>query len=138
LYYNYKYINNTKQQIYFYVVAVMMGQVSGEVDLCLLLIVFLADSSGRVKYYNKEGAREEMTQLYHRDFIDLVSNFNVGDRIRVKWTSKRQGIGKECYISEGNIVQITDNAIYIRGDVGFTAGINKGDIAMGVEIKQIS
>jgi hypothetical protein len=41
-------------------------------------------SSGRVKYYNKEGAREEMTQLYHRDFIDLVSNFNVGDRIRVK------------------------------------------------------
>lgn len=39
-------------------------------------------SSGRVKYYNKEGAREEMTQLYHRDFIDLVSNFNVGDRIR--------------------------------------------------------
>jgi hypothetical protein len=95
-------------------------------------------SSGRVRYYNKEGAREEMTQLYHRDFIDLVSNFNVGDRIRVKWTSKRQGIGKECYISEGNIVQITDNAIYIRGDVGFTAGINKGDIAMGVEIKQIS
>ncbi|MGB4504755.1 MAG: hypothetical protein WBI44_07645 [Syntrophaceticus sp.] len=76
--------------------------------------------------------------MYHRDFLDLISNLSVGDRIRVEWTSKRQGIGKECYLPEGKIVQITDNAIYYRGDVGFTAGINKGDIAMGVEIKQIS
>ncbi|HHV34177.1 MAG TPA: hypothetical protein GXX59_01155 [Syntrophomonadaceae bacterium] len=76
--------------------------------------------------------------MYHRDFLDLIEDLNVGDRIKVNWAKKRRGIGKECYLSEGKIVQITDNAIYIRGDVGFTAGINRGDIAMGVQVKQIS
>jgi hypothetical protein len=86
----------------------------------------------------KERRGRVLSHIYHQDFLDFVANFNVGDRIRVQWTSKRQGIGRECYISEGKIVQITNNAIYIRGDVGFTAGINMSDIAMGVEVKQIS
>jgi len=47
-------------------------------------------------------------------------------------------MGKECYLSEGKIVQITDSAIYYRGKPGFTAGISLGDIAMGVEVKQVS
>ncbi len=79
-----------------------------------------------------------MNQLHYRDFLDLISNLNVGDRISVKWSNKRRGIGKECYLSEGEIVQITDNAIYFRGDVGFTAGINIGDIAMGAEVTPFS
>lgn len=76
--------------------------------------------------------------MYYRDFLDLISRLNVGDRIKVKWANKRRGIGKECYLSEGKIIQITDNAIYFQGDLGFTAGINIGDIAMGAVIEPSS
>lgn len=76
--------------------------------------------------------------MYREDFLDLIAKLRVGDRISVKWINKRQGIGKECYLSEGKIVQITNTAIYYRGEVGFTAGINMSDIAMGVQVKQIS
>lgn len=76
--------------------------------------------------------------MYRQDFLDYISQFEVGDHIKVNWNRKKQGMGKECYLSEGKIVQITDSAIYYRGKPGFTAGISLGDIAMGVEVKQVS
>lgn len=69
-----------------------------------------------------------------KEVLEILSQFQLGDRVSVQWHAGGMGEAKVCYQREGTVVQVTPKLIAIRRPSGYVFCVNLGHIASGTVV----